>query len=297
MDVICFAYAPLARALEGRVADLRDETYLVDQSKDTPPTYMHPNDHSDWSLVQNQIFLGLLGSAVHPRQEIEYLIPDCSDAGVRFVYFSPRNMRRTKEVASKMGIDVGWNCAISLRSLSGDPDPHRMQSSYGDWDVNARLPHGIDEIRTHLDTVDNVPLLVSLFTDVTENTTSEMVNIFQEHHDTVLAIGHTHRFCNERTFSAADLAVGIDVLSSDGLVLSQGSVGRDVDMLRTCDLRFISSVGSHSCIFNLRGASSVRFFPDIIRRARASHDAAEAAAFFFHLRLPIVFLSVHAEFI
>jgi len=31
----------------------------------------------------------------------------------------------------------------------------------------AKLPHGIEAIRTHLETVDNVPLLVSLYTDAT----------------------------------------------------------------------------------------------------------------------------------
>ena len=31
----------------------------------------------------------------------------------------------------------------------------------------AKLPHGIKAIRNHLETVDNVPLLVSLYTDAT----------------------------------------------------------------------------------------------------------------------------------
>lgn len=80
--------------------------------------------------MKNQIFLGVLGSLVVPRREIQNLLPILSDAGVRFVYFSPRNMRRQKELASQMGIDVAWNCAISLRPLeSGEEDPHRMVST------------------------------------------------------------------------------------------------------------------------------------------------------------------------
>lgn len=130
----------------------------------------------DWALIKNQIFLGVLGSSVIPRKEIEPLIEVFDDAGVRFVYFSPRNMRRTKELASDVGIDVAWNCAISLRPLDeGEDDPHRMTSTYADWDINAKLPHGIDDVRHHLKEVDNVPLLVSLFTDVTKDTTMEMV--------------------------------------------------------------------------------------------------------------------------
>lgn len=103
-------------------------------------------------------------------------------------------MRRTKELASQMGIDVAWNCAISLRALEeGEEDPHRMKSSYADWDVNARLPHGIEDVKRHLEEVDNVPLLVSLYTDVNESTTTEMINIFQKYHDTVISVGLSHR--------------------------------------------------------------------------------------------------------
>lgn len=92
-------------------------------------------------------------------------------------------MRRQKELASQMGIDVAWNCAISLRPLeSGTEDEYRMVSNYADWDVNAKLPHGITDVRKHLEEVDNVPLLVSLFTDVTKKTTCEMVSdLFSPH--------------------------------------------------------------------------------------------------------------------
>ena len=52
------------------------------------------------------------------RQEVPELMEDLTAAGVRFVYFSPRNMRRSKPVAEKVGITFDWNCAISLRPLS-----------------------------------------------------------------------------------------------------------------------------------------------------------------------------------
>ena len=40
-----------------------------------------------------------------------------------------------------MGIETDWNCAISLRPLedSTQPDPHRMTSSYADWDVKVMV--------------------------------------------------------------------------------------------------------------------------------------------------------------
>ena len=47
-----------------------------------------------------------------------------------------------------------------------------------DWDLNARLPHGMGNVRRHLKEVDNVPLLVFLSTDVTEKMAADTVNLF-----------------------------------------------------------------------------------------------------------------------
>lgn len=61
------------------------------------------------------------------------------------------------------------------------------------WLSQARLPHGIVSIRDHIEKVDNVPLLVSLFTDATPQTTQDMIGIYQEYHESVLAVGMSHR--------------------------------------------------------------------------------------------------------
>lgn len=112
---------------------------------------------TEWTFVKNQVFLGVLGSLIVPRKETRRLLKVLQAAGVRFVYFSPRNMRRQKELASQMGIDVAWNCAISLRPLEQgcEQDPHRMVSNYADWYSNSKLPHGVAAVRTHLREVDN----------------------------------------------------------------------------------------------------------------------------------------------
>ena len=57
-----------------------------------------------------------------------------------------------------MGLETGWNTAISLSAEIQEEE--RKQ-----WDENAQLPHGIEEIARHLETQDNVPLLIHLFTD------------------------------------------------------------------------------------------------------------------------------------
>ncbi len=212
LDVEAFSYAPIPHTFESRCTGNSESTvskiwhsrrviisrfrmsnrrvlnmlftfviqfYLIDndpRSETLKSVQKDKGASTEWSMLQNQIFLGMLGSLVIPRSETQGLLSTLQDAGVRFVYFSPRNMRRQKEIASQMGIDVAWNCAISLRTLDqGEEDPHRMVSAYADWDVNAKLPHGIESVRQHLKDVDNVPLLVSLFTDATKETTTEMV--------------------------------------------------------------------------------------------------------------------------
>ena len=98
-----------------------------------------------WDLLNEQVFLGMVASRIPLKPRVQQDIEDAMDTGVRFVFFSARNMRRSKSLAEKLGIETDWNCAISLRTLedTNAPDPHRMTSSYADWDVKARLPHGL----------------------------------------------------------------------------------------------------------------------------------------------------------
>ncbi len=90
-----------------------------------------------WTLMRQQVFLGMAASSVPVRPDVPNAMEDLSAAGVRFVYFSPRNMKRSKPVAEKIGLSFDWNCAISLRALDSDEshDPHRHISNYADWDV------------------------------------------------------------------------------------------------------------------------------------------------------------------
>lgn len=196
-----------------------------------------------------------------------------------FIFMSPRNMRLTKEIASQMGIDIAWNAAISLRPLDeGKEDEHRMISNYADWDVNAKLPHGIEAVKGHLKNVDNVPLLVSLFTDVNHQTTREMIEVFQEYNDTVIAVGLSHLPWNSNIFSTADLGIGVDVLS-DSLRRSRlGQLG--YNSLLPSEIVFISAISAHTCAFRLRGVESIAYMPTILAQGRAALESASSAAFF-----------------
>ncbi|KAG7347008.1 hypothetical protein IV203_006077 [Nitzschia inconspicua] len=284
LDVEAFSYAPIPHTFENRCLKTRESKfYLLDNvprgEKQLLPVQKDKAASAEWTLLQNQIFLGVLGSLVTPRSETQGLLSSLQDAGVRFVYFSPRNMRRQKEIASQMGIDVAWNCAISLRPLDqGEEDPHRMVSNYADWDVNAKLPHGIESVKQHLKDVDNVPLLVSLFTDVTKETTKDMIEIFQEYNDTVVVVGLSHLPKNSTIFSAADLAIGVDVLSDCISWSEEDSLYYNA--LLPSEVNFASAISAHFCGFRLKGISSMEHMPTILAQGRASLSASTNAGIF-----------------
>ncbi|XP_015786071.1 transmembrane protein 94 [Tetranychus urticae] len=76
----------------------------------------------------------------------------------------------------------------------------------------AKLPKGIEQIRPHLKEVDNVPLLVSLFTDCTPQTTREMIEIMQENGEVVCVIGSAANVHNIPIFLQTDASIGIEPL-------------------------------------------------------------------------------------
>lgn len=78
-----------------------------------------------------------------------------------------------------------------------------------DMSNRAKLPKGIENIRPHLDTVDNVPLQVSLFTDCTPELTHEMIKIMQDYGEIVCVIGSASSKMNTPVFLQANASIGI----------------------------------------------------------------------------------------
>ena len=79
-----------------------------------------------------------------------------------------------------------------------------------DFSNRAKLPRGVVNVRPHLEKVDNVPLLVSLFTDCTPETSTEMMEIMREYGECVCCIGSCANFFNYRQFSTADIALAVE---------------------------------------------------------------------------------------
>ncbi|GAB6020787.1 hypothetical protein CHUAL_003446 [Chamberlinius hualienensis] len=79
-----------------------------------------------------------------------------------------------------------------------------------DMSNRAKLPKGIENIRPHLQNIDNVPLLVSLFTDCTPDVTKEMIKIMQEYGEVVCCMGSSACLYNIDLFIQANTSIAIE---------------------------------------------------------------------------------------
>ena len=127
------------------------------------------------------------------------------------------------ESGKENGHFVGSNEDLSRNKVCSNisPSPSRVTESTNtehsvpftfDISNRAKLPKGIKNIRPHLKSVDNVPLLVSLFTDCIPETTREMIEIMQENGEVVCVIGSSANSNNMPIFLQADTSIGIEPL-------------------------------------------------------------------------------------
>jgi hypothetical protein len=120
-------------------------------------------------MQRGQILLGVAAFRQQPKWGLSDLIKFLQEeSGIRFTYFSRHTTQKTKAFGAKLGVEVDWNCCVSLKDEGVELDVE---------DLNAKLPHGIDSIRDHVKNIDDVPLRVSLFSDSTQTSIKEMVSL------------------------------------------------------------------------------------------------------------------------
>ncbi|KAM4662944.1 transmembrane protein 94 isoform 2-T3 [Discoglossus pictus] len=76
----------------------------------------------------------------------------------------------------------------------------------------AKLPRGIHQVRPHLQNIDNVPLLVPLFTDCTPETMCEMIQIMQEYGEVTCCMGSSASIRNSGLYLQSDISLSLDPL-------------------------------------------------------------------------------------
>ncbi|XP_025836473.1 transmembrane protein 94-like [Agrilus planipennis] len=108
---------------------------------------------------------------------------------------------------------VDLNTSHEWQSLSCLTDSSDQSAPINfDMSNRAKLPRGIDKIRPHIENIDNVPLLVSLFTDCTAATTKEMVHIMQDYGEVICVFGSSANFENGGIFMKADASIAVEPL-------------------------------------------------------------------------------------
>ncbi|CAJ1330195.1 unnamed protein product [Effrenium voratum] len=150
-----------------------------------------------WS-VRGSVF-GFAGPEVQMPSYAEAL----QNAGIRFQVYSAEGEKRTRTLGSQLGLETGWNCLISL-----EPSARQVKNMMG----QVVLPSGIAKIRRHTKEVDNVPLLVSLYSKATPWRAQQMISIMQEHAECVTCVGSALQ-PNFEIFRQASISVSVLVNS------------------------------------------------------------------------------------
>jgi hypothetical protein len=120
---------------------LRSDSTLNEETKDLLGNFQ-----------KNQIFLGIVGVKHHKKQEGNKLFRSLEEAGIRGVLFSKEGVLETKSLAKELGIDCDWNSWISLAENKSE------FPQFVNMDGHKVLPQGIEEIRSHLQNIDTIPL-------------------------------------------------------------------------------------------------------------------------------------------
>jgi hypothetical protein len=196
-----------------------DEKSLSELSDQKNPGRISAIETQYRRLQTGQVFLGLVATRHQPTPEVPQLVDELHRIGVRFVFFSSMNRRKSIAFAERIGLETDWNFYISLKDAPVDSHAREASPANSGAHVKhkkhnvSKLPVGVSSIREHLEKIDNVPLLVSLFTDSTFDTAAEMIKIMQENGETVLIFGSDQKPENIFGFMQADLATAVHPLA------------------------------------------------------------------------------------
>lgn len=172
------------------------------------PVFEDENIEDKEKILGQQVFLGLISVCPEPKEHFQEFIDDLEAAGVRFAYFSPLKEQPSKAFGERLGLETDWNSCILL---SEHPNPASQSPGYSALsDIKARLPRGIQAIRPHLESVDDIPLHVSIFAECNNQNASEMMKIYQESGEIVSVIGSFRSIRNSKCFGTAHLSIGSD---------------------------------------------------------------------------------------
>lgn len=242
------------------------------------------------SLHSDQVFLGLVATHDQPKLETQQLVDRMMNGGVRFVYFSVENERRTHAFGTKINLFTGFNHFLSLREPLNQTDEHEVYVG------KSRLPRGLRAIRRHLDSVDNVPLLVSLLADCTPSSMADMIRIYQDHGETVVVLGSPLVEGNLQGFMQADASFSQAPLATstcphDRSVPASRRRAMDIDYTTTFEYKAAEVINASPCVSLLPTTSNMAHMAAIVYIARGLFANTRQALWFYYASHLALFLT------
>nr|XP_056713530.1 transmembrane protein 94 isoform X1 [Euleptes europaea] len=158
----------------------------------------------------------------------------------------------------------------------------------------AKLPRGIHQVRPHLQNIDNVPLLVPLFTDCTPETMCEMIKIMQEYGEVTCCLGSSANLRNNCLFLQSDISVALDPLYPSRCSWETFGYATSTNMARVSDeltpLQLSGQLNSLSCSLSIYPEETIGIIRLIEQARHATYGIRKCFLFLLQCQLALVII-------
>lgn len=201
-------------------------------------------------VCNEMIFLGMSAMRKQTPSSVTQRIRDFHAGGVRFMLFSKLGIEATRSIGNGLGLETDWNCLISLEANDKQAVPINQ-------DGRAVLPAGIEGIQQHLEQVDDIPLLVSLYANSSPDTTKEMLRLLKDRGAVVTLVGSALRTSNFDLFNEVACPISILLLPYPLCHDCHGrrSVGSHYSPMLLPELSFSAALTSLPCALQSHAVS------------------------------------------
>nr|XP_013799559.1 PREDICTED: uncharacterized protein KIAA0195 homolog [Apteryx mantelli mantelli] len=158
----------------------------------------------------------------------------------------------------------------------------------------AKLPRGIHQVRPHLQNIDNVPLLVPLFTDCTPETMCEMIKIMQEYGEVTCCLGSSANLRNSCLFLQSDISIALDPLYPSRCSWETFGYATSTTMTHISDeltpLQLSGQLNSLPCSMSFRQEESTSIIRLIEQARHATYGIRKCFLFLLQCQLTLVII-------
>ncbi|XP_072501786.1 transmembrane protein 94 isoform X7 [Notamacropus eugenii] len=156
----------------------------------------------------------------------------------------------------------------------------------------AKLPRGIHQVRPHLQNIDNVPLLVPLFTDCTPETMCEMIKIMQEYGEVTCCLGSSANLRNSGLFLQSDISIALDPLYPSRCSWETFGYATSTSMAQASEglspLQLSGQLNSLACSMSFRQEESISIIRLIEQARHATYGIRKCFLFLLQCQLTLV---------